>query len=160
MFELCRRLVDLTSFAICASSLIILLVRLSPTPLLSPSPTRKKKKSKNADRSQKRMKTKIEHVYNGNNGEHCGGPLFFREHLCLKGQNVAHEGQRNWAEDQCRENKLKGDDNQCSRSFLYFPKKALLLLRSRPCHLLIMRPISLSKVSVTGKFKQQNQFWK
>ena len=72
------------------------------------------------------MKTEIEHVYNGNNGENCGGPLFFREDLRLKGQNVAHEGQRNWAEDQCRENKLKGDDNQCSRIFLYCPKKALL----------------------------------
>ena len=72
------------------------------------------------------MKTQIEHAYNGNNGENCGGPLFFREHLCLKGQNVAHEGQRNWAEDQCRENKLKGDDNQCTRIFLYFQKKALL----------------------------------
>ena len=46
------------------------------------------------------MKTQIAHVYNGNNGENYGGPLFFREHLCLKGQNVAHEGQRNWAEDQ------------------------------------------------------------
>ena len=124
MFELCRRLVDLTSFAICASSLIIHLIRLPQTSLspLPPPP----KKSKTADQSQKRIKTQIAHVYNGNNGENCGGPLFFRELLCLKGQNVAHEGQRNWAEDQCRENKLKGDDNQCSRTFLYFPKKALL----------------------------------
>ena len=45
MFELCRWLVDLTSFAICASSLIIHLVRLPPTP-----PTQIKE-SKNADRS-------------------------------------------------------------------------------------------------------------
>ena len=128
MFELCRRLVDLTSFAICASSLIIHLIRLPQTSLspLPPPPPPPPKKSKTADQSQKRMKTQIAHVYNGNNGENCGGPLFFRELLCLKGQNVAHEGQRNWAEDQCRENKLKGDDNQCSRIFLYFPKKALL----------------------------------
>ena len=103
-------------FAICASSLIIHLVHLPPH----------KKKSKNEDRSQKRLKTQIEHVYNRNNGENCGGPLFFREDLRSKGQNVAHEGQRNWAEDQRRENKLKGDDNQCSRIFLYFPIKALL----------------------------------
>ena len=129
MFELCRRLVDLTSFAICGSSLIIHLIRLPQTsrsPLPPPPPPPPPKKSKTADQSQKRMKTQIAHVYNGNNGENCGGPLFFRELLCLKGQNVAHEGQRNWAEDQCRENKLKGDDNQCSRIFLYFPKKALL----------------------------------
>ena len=47
------------------------------------------------------MKTQIEHVYNENIvNENCGGPLFFREDLRLKGQNVAHEGQRNWAEDQ------------------------------------------------------------
>ena len=101
----------------------------SPNPPLPPSPTPPPpppKKSKTADQSQKHMKTQIAHVYNGNNGENCGGPLFFRELLCLKGQNVAHEGQRNWAEDQCRENKLKGDDNQWSRIFLYFPKKALL----------------------------------
>lgn len=62
--------------------------------------------NKNADRRQKRMKTQIEHVHNRNNGENCAGPLFFREDLCLKGQNVAHEGQPNWAEDQCRENKF------------------------------------------------------
>ena len=90
MFELCRRLVDPSSFAICAS-LIMHLVCLPP----HPSPPQKKKMSKNADRSQKRMKTQIKHVYNGNNGENCGGPLFFREDLRLKGQNVAHEGQRN-----------------------------------------------------------------
>ena len=61
--------------------------------------------NKNADRRQKRMKTQIEHVHNRNNGDNCAGPLFFREDLCLKG-HVAHEGQPNWAEDQCRENKF------------------------------------------------------
>ena len=103
MFELCRRLVRHLRI-------------ISHNSPCSPP----KKKSKNEDRSQKRMKTQIEHVYM------YVGPLFFREDLRSKGQNVAHEGQRNWAEDQWRENKLKGDGNQCSRIFLYFPKKALL----------------------------------